>query len=346
MTTSRTRIAAVVAALALGGGAVALALLAHGRAADPGANGSPSSSPDSSSSPTTSAGSTGPAIRGPLPPATGAWVGAWVKPAVPTQAGRVDAVAGFEAEIGRPLAVVHSFHKWADEFPTEADTKLAAQGKVVMISWAGDDTRVIQSGRYDAMIRARAEAVKAWGVPVLLRFRWEMNRPNLGALVWSPGDYIAAWKHVRAIFASVGASNAAWVWCPIATDFDATNGAAFYPGDDEVDWMCTDVYPGPDYDSFATVASPFLSFAAEHPKKPIIIAEYGAENTQPARRAQWITDASAFVRTQPQIKAWVYFEAQSTENGVSRDFTISGTKAPLLAFKSMAALPYFNPPVP
>ena len=126
MSTSRTRVAAVVAALALGGGAIALSLAAHNRGAGPGANGSPSSTPDSSSSPTTSAASTGPAARGPVPPAAGAWVGAWVKPSVPTQAGRVDAVAGFEAEIGRPLAVVHIFHKWTDEFPTQADTALAA----------------------------------------------------------------------------------------------------------------------------------------------------------------------------------------------------------------------------
>jgi len=341
----RTRISAVVAVLALGlgGGAITVSLLAHDGNANPGTSAPASTATASSRTPSATATST--ADHGPRPPATGAWVGAWVKPSVPTQTGRVSAVTGFEHQIGRPLAVAHTFHKWNDDFPSPADIQLA-QGRVLMISWAGEDTRVIQSGRYDALIRARAEAIKAWGVPVLLRFRWEMNRPNLGALVWSPADYIAAWKHVRAIFSSVGASNAAWVWCPIATDFDATNGAAFYPGDDQVDWLCTDVYPGPDYASFSTVAAQFLSFAAGHPTKPIIIGEFGAENTQPTKRSQWISDAAAFVATQPQIKAWVYFEAQSVENGVSRDFTLSGTKGPMQAFTSMAAEPYFNPPVP
>jgi hypothetical protein len=37
--------------------------------------------------------------------------------------------------------------------------------------------------------------------------------------------------------------NAAWVWCPTANGFADGQAAAFYPGNNEVDWICADAYP-------------------------------------------------------------------------------------------------------
>jgi Glycosyl hydrolase family 26 len=290
--------------------------------------------------PTKSPDLTAPA-RGPAPPSGGAWIGAWVKPDVPTQAGRVEAEGDFQTAIGRTLDIAHVYHS-TEDFPAAADLQFIAQGKTLMISWSGDDTRVITSGRDDALIRERAEAVKALGVPILLRWRWEMNRPNLGASVWSPADYIAAWKHVRAIFTEVGATNAGWVWCPIATDFDATDAAAYYPGDDQVEWICADVYPGPDYSSFSDVADEFMAWASHH-DKPIIIGEFGAQDGgSPTQRAEWIAAAGTYAKDHPQIKAMVYFDAQINQNGGDRDFTLEGTGAPLQAFRALALDPYFD----
>jgi hypothetical protein len=280
--------------------------------------------------------------RGPAAPSTGAWVGAWVKPDVPTQAGRVAAVSEFEKAIGRPLDIVHVYHS-TEDFPADADLDFIQQGRTLMISWAGDDTRVIASGRDDALIRQRALEVKALGVPILLRWRWEMNRPNLQASIWSPADYVAAWKHVRAIFTEVGATNAGWVWCPLATDFDGTNAAAYYPGDDQVEWLCADVYPGSDYNSFADVSQEFMVWAAKHPK-PIIVGEYGAVEGDPGQRAAWLSQAAAYAKAHPQIKAMVYFEAAQNQNGTDRDFTLTSDLGALNAFKRMAADPYFDGP--
>jgi hypothetical protein len=330
---------AVVAAVAV----VIVILIGTGYLLFAGSDGSdaagPGSDPSLSSVPTTSPDLQAPA-RGPAPPSNGAWVGAWVKPDIPTQAGRVQAVGNFEREIGRPLDVVNVYHS-IEDFPGAADLDFVQQGKTLMISWSGDETRVLASGRDDALIRQRAEAIKALGAPILLRWRWEMNRPNQQASVWTPADYVAAWKHVRAIFTEVGATNAAWVWCPIATDFGATNAAAYYPGDDQVEWICADVYPGPDYRSFGDVAEEFMAWAATH-QRPIIIGEYGAEDEAPGQRAQWIAGAGTYAQAHPQIKAMVYFEARRTENGRDRDYTLAGTTGPLQAFRSMALAPYFD----
>ena len=103
-----------------------------------------------------------------------------------------------------------------------------------------------------------------------------MDRPNLRAVVGTPAEFIAAWKHVRAIFAQQHVRNVAWVWCPTAKGFvPGGNAAAYYPGNDEVDWVCADAYPGfGPYRSFADTVQPFLSWASHHPK-PVMIGEYG-----------------------------------------------------------------------
>ncbi len=76
------------------------------------------------------------------------------------------------------------------------------------------------AGPYDAYIREFAEAARDWGHPFFLRFDWEMNGnwfPWCGGVNGnSPGEYVAAWRHVHDIFTAVGATNATWVWCPYA----------------------------------------------------------------------------------------------------------------------------------
>jgi beta-mannanase len=269
-------------------------------------------------------------------------VGAWVKPTVENQQGRVNAVAGFEAAIGRQLGLVNVYHQWADGFPSAADIQFVQQGKVLMISWNGNDVAGIASGAQDAVITARAAAIKELGSPILLRWRWEMNRPNLAVHVGSPAEYIAAWKHIRSIFRAVGATNVGWVWCPLATNFETTQGPAFYPGDDQVDWLCTDVYPGPTRASFGAVSAEFMAWAASH-SKPIVIGEYGSESSNP-QQTQWIAGAAAYALAHPQIKAMTYFEVNLVEKGVDRNFLLEGTTGPLQAFRSMVANPWFKQP--
>src|SRR5206468_3672998 len=93
----------------------------------------------------------------------------------------------------------------------------------------------IASGAWDAYITRWAQAARTWGKPMRLRFAHEMNGN------WYPwaegvngnvaGDYVKAWKHVRAIFWSVGATNVTWVWSPNIVYPGSTPLAGLYPGD-------------------------------------------------------------------------------------------------------------------
>jgi hypothetical protein len=271
--------------------------------------------------------------RGPAPPADGAWVGAWVNSGDHTTAGRVAAVQDFETLIGRPLTIAHVFHGWDDPFPDVVDLTFVYERRLLLLSWSGVDTREIAQGLYDPLIRTRARAVRDLGVPILLRFRWEMDRPNLRDTVGSPADYVAAWRHIRAIFAEVGATNAGWVWCPLATGFADGRAQRYYPGDDQVDWICADAYAGRERLGFAAVMTPFMRWAADRPR-PVMLGEFGVTEGYPGEKAGWFRDARAYVLAHPQIRALVYFSAR--QDGKARyDFTIDSSPGALRAFRAL-----------
>jgi len=285
----------------------------------------------------------GPFAAGPVqPPPAGALLGAWVKPERLTQPGRVAAITGYEAMLGRPLDIVNTYRRFDEEFRTESDRYFVKRGKVLMLSWASGDTRSITSGQHDELIRTRARELRDIGGPVLLRFRWEMDRPDLAATMWSPEEYIAAWRYVRRIFQEEGARNASWVWCPTAEGFTGGYAQPFYPGDDVVDWLCVDVYAGSQLVPIGKLLGPFLHWAAQRPK-PIIIGEYGISRALGTeRRVAWLHNASQVFQANPQIKAVSYFESDPEGNGPNQQFRLADDPAALDALRELAHHEHFR----
>jgi hypothetical protein len=279
----------------------------------------------------------------PVPPPQGAYLGAWVGPDDYTQANEIAAVDSLQTVLGHKLSIVHTYLKWQAPFPTPSDMAFVRQGSTLLISWAGTDTKQIISGADDNWIRTRAQQIKALGEPVFLEWRWEMDRPNLRSQEHSGADYVAAWDHIRAIFSAAGVTNAAWVWCPTAAGFSDGRAAAFYPGNNEVDWICADAYPEYGTDaSFAATVTPFLAWASKD-GKPVMIGEFGVPESYGAQqRAQWLRAAQHVVLADHQIKALLYFDANPAGQGPAGSYALGDTAA-LSAFRAMADQPYFNP---
>ncbi|MEN3306629.1 MAG: hypothetical protein V7603_2831 [Micromonosporaceae bacterium] len=284
----------------------------------------------------------GPFDAGPVsPPAVGALVGAWVRPPSLSQPGRVAAVRDLERTLGRRLDIVHTYRRFEDPFPTKSDRAYVADGAILMLSWVIDDTRVISSGVLDPRLRDWARRLRDLSGPVMLRLRWEMDRPNLSAAMWSGKDYVAAWRHVRTIFTQEQVDNVSWVWCPTAEGFAGGYAPAFYPGDADVDWVCVDVYANTRLQPLGDLLRPFLTWAAAHPR-PIVIGEFAVAQTYgAAAQSAWIDDAALLVRANPQIKAVCYFDADPEGNGHTVRYELSGE--PLAAFARLARGAYFNP---
>ncbi|HET6478748.1 MAG TPA: glycosyl hydrolase [Actinoplanes sp.] len=323
-------------------GAAALVLLAGCSSGDD--KPSPAPSPDLSRAPGAVAVNPGPFEAGPvLAPARGALFGAWIKPDELTHVGRLAAVDSLQADLGRPLRIVNTYRRFEQMVGTASDNEFLARGATLMVSWATGDNRSILDGEHDDLIRKQASAVREIGRPVLLRMRWEMDRPNLRATMWSGEDYIAAWKYVREIFREEQANNVSWVWCPTAEGFIRGDAPAFYPGDDQVDWTCVDVYAGERFAPIGELMGSFLTWAAERPK-PIVIGEFGvAKAWGSAGRAAWIKDARRTFKANPQIKAITYFESNPEGNGPNKQFQLTGDKPAFKAFEAMVQDPYFNP---
>jgi hypothetical protein len=304
----------------------------------------PAPPPDLTRQPAAVAVNPGPFQSGPVrAPDKGALVGAWIKPDELTHLGRLAAVDTLESDLGRRLSIINTYRRFEQPVGTPSDMEFLANGATLMISWATGDNRSILDGEYDDLIRRQAVAIRNIRQPVLLRMRWEMDRPNLRATMWSAGDYIAAWKYVRAIFREEHADNVSWVWCPTAEGFARGDAQGFYPGDDQVDWTCVDVYAGADFEPIGKLMGPFLQFAAQHPK-PIIIGEFGvAKAWGSQRRAAWLTDAERTFKANPQIKAVAYFESDPDGNGPTKQFQLTGDQPAFKAFQSLVRDRYFNP---
>jgi hypothetical protein len=271
-----------------------------------------------------------------------AYVGAYALTGLGTQQDYIRSMQTLENQLCQHLDVAHVYLRWTYPFPTDAAQTFAQQGKSVLVSWTGTDTAQIASGSQDAAILATAHQIAALAAPVFLEFRWEMDRPNLRATVHDPATYIAAWDRVRRLFASVGTPNVSWVWCPTAAGFRAGTAPAYYPGDDQVDWVCADVYaqpaPGvPAYQPFPRLIRAFLNWSKLH-AKPVMIGEFGVPRSYPTQqRALWFEQAREVITASPRIKAVLYFDNDPPGSPLNRRFAIGDNPVVLKAFRELIA---------
>jgi len=256
-------------------------------------------------------------------------------------------VTALERALGRGLAVDHRFKHWDDPFPSAADAWDHAHGRIPMITWEPDTTSLaaIAAGADDARIRTRADAVARDGRPLFLRFAHEMNAdwyPWAGGRTSTPGThdgaarYVAAWRHLHAVFTAAGATNVRWVWSPnhrSIPDAPWNRAARYYPGDDVVDWIAVDGYDRPASPP-ATFASLFGPTVAEfHGRKPLMVAETASDAHDPERAARFVDDVRhAIDAGSPSVDALVWFD--TTKEG--HDWRVGGSGAVAAAFRRLA----------
>jgi hypothetical protein len=166
------------------------------------------------------------------------------------------------------------------------------------------------------MIRTRARALRDLGKPVILQWRWEMNRPNLSSEIHSPEDYVAAWRHLHQLFDQEGATNVAWAWCPLSDAAADLNYSAYYPGDSWVDYIGANGYARTPSESFADVFRSFLTWARGS-GKPILIGEFArpTDMGSPASLISWLQGARRTILDHPQIKVVAYFDSARGSSG-------------------------------
>lgn len=291
----------------------------------------------------------------PSVPAQGAYFGSFTQPEVSgpnTYYSPGTSVAMLEESLGRHQAIVHGMYdqpnSWVTPFfgPNQnmysAPERAAVDGSMYMITWDSFGTTLgaIANASQDANIIAHAQAVKAYGRPIFLRFDQEMN--DTGGFPWAgyPSAYIAAYRHIWQVFHDQGVTNVAWIFGPGATP----SFSAYYPGSQYVDWVSWDNYnsgfTNGGVDPAASILeTPDQLFDSAYQAslgyaKPLMIAEVG---TQSFGAAFFVNQMDAWVKAHAKVKAVVWY--------LGGGFSFQGSSAnPLaeLALRNMAEDPYFQ----
>jgi hypothetical protein len=192
-------------------------------------------------------------------------------------------IAEFTGETSVKPGIVVYYSPWNDPFSTSfAQTAWNHHAYVlVQLQPNGVTLASIAAGRSDAYLRSYADAVVAFGHPVILSFGHEMNG------TWSPwGDgraspatFVAAWRHVVRVFRAAGAANVTWLWTVNAIKGVSSSPRQWWPGAAWVNWTGIDGYYFGPTDTFGSVFGSTIADIRTFSSAPTLIAETAVGTT-------------------------------------------------------------------
>ena len=210
-----------------------------------------------------------------------------------------------------------------------ANVNAVTGGKLLYIDWTlvpgTTTTHEIASGTQDAYVKSVARELRAYRGAVLVRLfggefngSWWKNVSPRANPALTTTDFVNAWRRVAGLVKAAGAVNVSWAWVPNAFPPESvpwvdSNLAAYYPGDDVVDWAGADIY---DNLPVSDLDGPY-AFAIAH-SKPFFIAEWGVRHGDstltPTEDQAWIQSVFAYVGSHPDVKASAYFDYKTQQD--------------------------------
>lgn len=282
------------------------------------------------------------------------------------------AIARYASQTGRAPALVKIYYNFSDRFAPgtaaagvlEAIDAADATPLVTLepTAWAFDQSRLlprIAGGEADAYIRARREELLQLpgADSIIIELAPEMNQqsgapwqPRAADSVAAPGQYVAAWRHVVALFRERGPNRIRWLWSPSAGNHfthHATGASSwnwmerYYPGDDVVDAVGVHAFNDAESQGawvpFAELVDgegadrAISTLVSLHGGKPIILGEFASSELPGSADAKgaWITNAYASMRACSHISAVVWFDVRK-----ERDWRIGSSESSLRAYRA------------
>ena len=321
-----------------------------------------------------------------LPPQQGIYQGVFADiPEFPLRGQIESKTARFEQLVGKNVAFSIVGNSWVNgiQFPLLEVTAVHAAGRVPVVHikpWSekirglGADRNYsferILAGWFDQQLTNYAIAARNFGRPIVISFSPEANGNwypwsgifQGGRMTTGYGDptradgperYRDTYRRLVNIFNRNGADNVTWIFHVNADNKPRepwNNMAAYYPGDQYVDWLGVSVYsaqyPGDQWDDFTVSMDPaYRELTNLAPAKPIAILEFGIIEDQfvAFRKADWISNALSALRSNryPKVKAVAYWHESAWIRTGENDMRVNSSPSALQAYQNEIADPVF-----
>jgi mannan endo-1,4-beta-mannosidase len=277
----------------------------------------------------------------PLATAPGSYLGVF-EPGAPRSYGPV---SQFAASAGRPPNLALYFSGTRQPFALAFARQARAHGAVPLIQMQPLRASMakIAAGQLDGYLRSYADAVRAYGHPVVIGFAHEMNGNwyPWGYQNASPATWVAAWRHVVTVFRGQGAGNVTWMWTVNVIGSGGPPLRSYWPGSNYVTWIGIDGYLAEPRATFSTVLGPTVAAVRAFSSAPVLLAEtaVGPESGPVAK----IPGLFAGIR-EDHLLGLVWFDAAQNDGLYHQDWRLEDDPAALAEFRrAAAALPVVQP---
>jgi mannan endo-1,4-beta-mannosidase len=256
----------------------------------------------------------------------------------PDAPGSWSQITQFTDATGVKPRIVLYYSSWHDPFSTSF--ALAAWGHdayvLVQLEPKGVPLASIAAGGSDAYLRSYADAVLAFGHPVILSFGHEMNGTwySWGDGHTPPSTFVAAWRHIVRVFRAAGAANVTWLWTVNSIEGAASSLSQWWPGAAWVNWTGIDGYYYQATDSFGSLFGSTIADIRTFSSAPVLIAETAVGTT--ADRESQIDALFAGVRAE-RLAGVVWFDEAQNACLYHQDWRLEDDPAALAAFTAAVA---------
>src|SRR4051812_26086162 len=195
-----------------------------------------------------------------------------------------------EQATSRRLTMVREYHRFNYPWVSPREQSLVNTGHSLVVSLRAMNKTTtvpyadITSGAYDDFFVAGLGQLNALATPTYFIFQHEADGTTGKQSCTTTDDvtcgqqFIAAWRHVRALAKAAGYDRLSFVWTVTAYGFTATTNVRnqyYWPGADSVDWVGVDVYNGGWSGGFktfcTTLAVSFNWLLGNHPGLPRLL---------------------------------------------------------------------------
>lgn len=318
-----------------------------------------------------------------LPPENGIYHGAFAEFGPTEDVVTEKKIKQFESLVGREILWGYFSNNWIEgiRYPAEEIEALQASGVIPFIRLmprsrfqdSGQDPvytlqRIID-GEFDEELRMWARSAAEASTPLLLEFGTEVNgdwfawsgsynggkstrRFGDSSLADGPERFRVAYRHIIDLFREEGALNVTWFFhvnLVSSPNEEWNKPAAYYPGDDYIDWLGVSVYGAQDkYESHTLFSEQMDRFYGEihaiAPSKPIAVLEFGTIERLGYDKALWIEDALESARSGKygNLYAVSYWHSKwRNEDGSTSDMRIDSSRRSLRKYRELIQDPYF-----